>query len=133
MMASTDGANAVITRRAGRAGATLWQLVTFGWCEDLIRSANRGPLPPEAAGHLILEGDKAHHLARAFDMEYERVRQVRQDRHALWARCARDPSRGGTSREGSWPGFLGCSQPTISCNSPFTLGPLMMPHSAVLY
>ena len=136
-MPSPDGANAVIPRREGRAGATLWQLVTFGWCEDLIRSANRGPLPPEAAGHLILERDKAHHLARAFDEEYERMRQVSQAVHAMWARHARDPCRGGTSRSfdwllGSWPGFLGSSQLTISCNSPPTWGPLMTPSAATL-
>ena len=56
--------------KGGRGNATIWQLVTFGWCEDLLTAANKGQLDVDASDYLAPKHDKAEELARTFDAAY---------------------------------------------------------------
>jgi hypothetical protein len=59
--------------RLGRSNASLWQLTTFGWCEEVIKQANEGPLGPHDAAHLAPQKEKAASLSIAFDDAYAKA------------------------------------------------------------
>ncbi len=58
--------------RRGYAEASLWELVTFGWCSDLVRTANERDVTEEDVKYLLKPEHQAQHLATRFDAEYAR-------------------------------------------------------------
>ena len=60
--------------KRGLARANFWNIVTFGWCADLISLANKGALAADDAAYLAPDSDRADSLARSFDVAYAKLK-----------------------------------------------------------
>ncbi len=64
-------------KRRGYAGASVWKLLTFGWCSELVRVSNVREAEPSDVNYLLKPEHHARQLAAEFDKEYaRRQRQV---------------------------------------------------------